>query len=531
MKKNFLLSTLTGITMWLAFPPFKFGFLAYVTLIPFYHLLEDKSFSESFRWGYFTGLLSSIGTLYWINWVTLPGGIATIVVLPLYFSIYSLIHHLLHKQLGANALFLSPFVWTTVEFIKSLGEIGFPWTSLAYTQTYYPTLIQYASITSVYGVSFWIVTINVLLFRMFRCRNNRKTAASYALIIVLLFLLPWTYGRIVMKSKGPKRGFVKLALVQGNIDPLLKWDSALKEYNFATYERLTEQAAAFSPDLMIWPETATPCYLRYDRDYLNRVKAQIDSLQVPLLTGTPDYLFANDGSFNTYNSAFLLRPHTPVIKSYAKIQLVPFGERVPYQDSFPFKYIIKLLDKLELGQGNWSRGEETVLFSLPLQVTFAERRPAETDSHEGEVERDVRFSVPICYESVFPDLVRKFVVQGADFLVVITNDAWFGRPSLPEMFSGGMFQHSQIAIFRAIENRIEIARCANTGVSEFIDSYGRVRKPTGIFEEAVIVDSIGLRTKTTFYTRHGNIFSVAISAVVIITILSALCKKHLSKLL
>ena len=174
MKKNLLLTFLTGIMMWLAFPPFKMGFLAYASLIPFFYLLEEKSFGESFRWGYLTGFISCIGTLYWINWVTLPGGIATIFVLPLYFSIYALIHSFLKEQLGEKFIFAAPFIWTAVEFLRSLGEIGFPWTSLAYTQTYYPILIQYASITSVYGVSFWIILINVLIYQIIKQWGNRK---------------------------------------------------------------------------------------------------------------------------------------------------------------------------------------------------------------------------------------------------------------------------------------------------------------------------------------------------------------------
>jgi apolipoprotein N-acyltransferase len=275
---------------------------------------------------------------------------------------------------------------------------------------------------------------------------------------------------------------------------------------------LSNTAADSSPQLIVWPETATPCNLRYEPQYLHRVKAQIDSLNIPLLTGTPDYSYL-DGEFKSYNSAFLIQPHDAHISSYAKMQLVPFGERAPYQDNFPFKYIKKLLDQLELGHGDWSRGGEVVVFALPQE--------ANKDS--------LRFSVPICYESVFPDLVRKFVRRGAEFLVVITNDAWFGRASWPNVFSGGLYQHAQIATFRAIENRIAIARCANTGISLFIDKYGRVRQATKIFEEDVIIDTLGLRSQTTFYTQYGNIFSYVMSAVTLFALMGAVYSKYSSK--
>ena len=234
-----------------------------------------------------------------------------------------------------------------------------------------------------------------------------------------------------------------------------------------------------------------------------------------------------NGEFKAFNSAFVIQPHNPEIKSYAKMQLVPFGERVPYQDSFPFKYIIKFLDTLELGQGNWSRGRDATVFSIPLKLNTNFNSSNSTSRGDSSYIKTTKFAVPICYESVFPDLVRKFVVRGAEFLVVITNDAWFGRPNLPSVLSGGMFQHAQIATFRAIENRIAIARCANTGVSAFIDRYGRMRKATKIFKEDVIIDAIALRTETTFYGRHGNIFSYVMATVTIISVISALIFKHI----
>ncbi len=494
MRTSLILCLLTGVGLTLAFPPFHLGFLAYVALVPFF-LLRGKSFGETFRWSYVCGLIVSVGTLYWINWVTLPGGIAALVVLPLYFSIYALLHHLVHRQLGEIAFVTIPFLWTGVEFLRSLGEIAFPWTILAYTQTHYLKLIQFASLTSAFGVSFWVATINVLIYRMILSRHNWKAAVAYGAGAVVLFVLPWWYGhRAMSKEQAPERS-LRLVLVQGNIDPLLKWDRELKELNFVTYERLTRSVAADPADLVIWPETATPCYLRHEPEDLQRLRRLVDSLRVPLLTGSPDYVYDRERGFSTYNSAFLLVPGNAELQRYAKMQLVPFGERVPYEDTFPFSAVKKLLDALELGEGNWSPGREPTVFALSVD------------------RRDATFSAPICYESVFPDLVRRFVVRGAQFLVVITNDGWFGRPSLPKWLCGGMYQHAQIAVFRAIENRIAIARCANTGISGFIDPYGRMIDATDIFVEAVVAGTVPLRQEETFYARHGNVFTVVASAL------------------
>jgi apolipoprotein N-acyltransferase len=180
---------------------------------------------------------------------------------------------------------------------------------------------------------------------------------------------------------------------------------------------------------------------------------------------------------------------------------VPFGERVPYEDDIPF--FKEWLAKLEMGEGNWSPGPEIKLFGLETPVAAAANGVAPTK----------RLAAIICFESIFPEEVAAFVRLGADLLVVITNDAWFGRPNVPFWLSGGIYQHAQIAIFRAIENRISIARCANTGITETIDPYGRIRQQAAIFEEAVLSDVLPLRREMTFFSRHGHVFTHAISFV------------------
>lgn len=489
-RENLALAGATGLAFGLSFPPFRFGFLAYWALVPYFYLLEGKNTRETIRWSYITGLFVHLTTLYWIGWVTLPGAIGAILFLPLFFVVYGLGHNLLADRLGPRFVLAIPFWWTAIEYLRSLGQVGFPWISLGYTQTYYTVLIQYASATSVFGVSFWVVCINVVIYELLHSLDNLRRCLWLLGAIVLLFAVPLVHGWLVLHRPGSVREKVRLALIQGNIDPYEKWDEAFLDENFTTYERLTDQAVQQHPDLIVWPETALPTYIRYDTHYLRWMREHVRRWNVPVLTGVPDYDVYSDGSTRTYNAAFLFEPDRQEIQRYDKIQLVPFGERVPYQGMLG--WFKRLLDRLEMGEGDFSPGKEVRIF------TFQKRPGADSLTH------DVRFGTVICFESVFPDLVRRFVAKGAEFLLVITNDGWFGRTS-------GPYQHARAAVFRAIENRCWLGRCANTGISAFIDPYGRVVKQSGLNEEAVLVGDIELRQGETFFTRHGNVFSWAVS--------------------
>ncbi|MFQ5865026.1 MAG: apolipoprotein N-acyltransferase [bacterium] len=531
MRIDLLLSLVTCFLFSFAFPPFKFGFLAYWALVPFFYLLENKSLKESFRWGYVTGLFISIGTIYWITFVTIPGSLATILIHPLYYSLYAMIHTLLRKRLGEKFVFAIPFVWTGIEYVKSLGELGFPWISLGYTQTHYLLLIQYASYTTVFGISFWLVLINVLVYLMLKNIENRKKVAILLTATILLFILPWMYGKQTMPDENDFQEAIEVALVQGNIDPYIKWDKGNVNLSYDTYERLSRECATIDPDLIVWPETATPSFLLHDHEHLHQVKGLINDLNIPLLTGTPEYAFnLQNKEIRTYNSAVLITPNShDDLPVYSKMQLVPVAERVPYEDRIP---ILKdFIQSLEMGEGNFSPGEEVVVFEMPVeQPKNNEKGNLGTDEKNKNLSgfTTIPFATVICYESIFPDLVQRFIKKGAKFLVVITNDAWFGRDWFPWWLNSGMFQHAQMAIFRAIENRISIARCANTGVSMFIDPFGRTHSALNIFEEGYVVSNIPLRTETTFFTKHGNIFTKIVSCLGVLFVFVAffMRRKH-----
>jgi apolipoprotein N-acyltransferase len=452
------------------------GFVAYFSLVPLIIALEDKSPSFAFILGYVFGLISNSLLLFWVVWATALGTAAAILLLCLYNALLCWFYSLMQKRWGQTAVFLFPFLWVAMEYARSLTEISFPWLNLSYTQTYYLKLIQHVSLWGNYAVTFWILWLNLLVYLVIKDAKRLKVAV---ILFAALLLLPYVHGLRVMPEE-VKGEEIKIALLQGNMEPKIKWDESLKDYNIRTYIDMSREAAGEGVDLIIWPETAAPCYLASEPFYFNLVQSTCDSLDVPLLVGTNHYQSKPGERPHYYNSAFLFIPRRGYPTVYNKINLVPFSEKLPYEQ------IHHITDHVQLGQSDFSNGEDFTIFELPLG----------------------RFATLICFESVYPALVRKFVNLGANFLVNITNDGWFGK-------THGPFQHARIAVFRAIENRIAIARCANTGISMFIDPYGRTKKASRIYVRTTVIDKITLKRtedkssdERTFYSRYGDWFAV-----------------------
>jgi len=484
----------SALLMSLAYPPLPFGFVIYFALVPLIFALENKGLSDAFKIGYIFGLVSNSILLFWIGWATIPGAVAAILLLCLYTALLTWCYAFVQKKWGANSFFFLPFLWVAMEYVRSLTEISFPWLNLAYTQTYYLKLIQYASFTGNYAVSFWVVCLNVIVYITIK---NRKKVSWAISIFAILIILPYIYGwhefrvlRLVMSEKIEKND-IRIALLQGNIDPKVKWDEKFLDYNIQTFVDMSKEAGKDNVDLIVWPETAAPCYLASESLYMHEVQATSNSLNIPLLVGTNDYEAKEGERISYYNSVFLFKPQSGYPQIYNKIHLVPFSEKIPYDEKF------HISDKVQLGQSDFSSGKSFTIFHIPKG----------------------RFATLICFESVYPALVRSFVKRGAEFLVNITNDAWFGK-------THGPFQHARIAVFRAIENRISIARCANTGVSMFIDPFGRVSGATKIFVRTTVVGTVPSKLNDTFYTRHGDWFAQGCSLISFFLILASLIKRR-----
>jgi len=479
---------ISALVLAAAFPPIPLGFLACVGLIPLFLSAERLQGRDALKAGFLHGVVFCGATIYWIAWITPVGTAGAIVYLGLFKALLVWVLSAVLRRFKAVGLWLAPFLWVGLEYLGSLGDMGFPWLALGNTQSRYLPLIQYAEITGVYGVSFWIVAVNVTVLILLRGRVRRATAAA---ALFVLFAVPFAHGVWVLSNAGNAEEMISVGIVQSNVDPTAKENCGF-DYNYGILEPLTIQAVAQGARLVVWPEAAVPGYFEsaFYRHHRDRVQHLADSLNVYIYTGGSRLEVGEE--VRKYNSSFLFSSGKTTLQRYDKTRLVPFGERAPFPKLLPF------LRKIKWSGGgfvsaNWDAGEVRTVFEGP---------------------DDVRFSGLICFDSVFPGFVREFVARGAAFLVVVTNDGWFGRTS-------GPYQHMEMAVFRAVENRRAVVRCANTGVSLFVDPYGRGEQTTGIFHQAVLVGDVAARTQMTFYTRYGDVFSQVCCVLAALALIAA----------
>ena len=510
-NEKFLLSFTTGILLSLSFPPLKTGFFATVGFVPLLFLIDKiENYKQLFLYSYLSFFFFNLFTLYWVGgWskeadpFLMVGCVLLILFHPILFFLPIWFYMFVKRKIGGKVhLFIFPFVYVLFEYFRSITELAFPWLTLGNTQTYFIEKIQFIEFTGVYGLSFLILVVNVLFYLAIKEIFAHKKILSknvliYLLSGILIYIAPDFYGMFVLKnSEKSSSKILKVGLIQPDLNPWLKWEGTLGE-QLELYMGMTKEIIKADPDveLVVYPETAITYYFLLSpyRYYFNWFKSWIDSLNVAILTGFPDAKFYDNPSdappsshliketgqrYDAFNAMGLFLPNSNRIQKHAKMILVPFGERLPYADTFHF-----LIEPLQWGVGisNWAKGKDTTVFEM--------RR------RNGEL---VKFSGVVCYESIYPSLVREFVKRDAQFLVVITNDSWYGNTS-------GPYQHFQYSILRAVENRRSIVRCANGGISGFIDPYGRVQKKTKFHERTQIADAIKLNDEKTFYTKHGDI--------------------------
>ncbi|MEK6591261.1 MAG: apolipoprotein N-acyltransferase [Nitrospinota bacterium] len=511
--KRLLLSLFSGILLISIFPKFNLEILAWVSLVPLFLAIRNTSPFISLKLGFVAGLVFFLGVLYWVvNAMTvyggmpLPSSLAVLILLSGYLSIYISLFTFLLSYFSRDTpqlkYILAPFLWVALELIRAHLLTGFPWASLGYSQFKILPLIQIADITGIYGVSFAIVMSNAAIalfieglptFRPPLIKGGSvgvsKFAIRYMLFTAILITSFSMYGfwRIDTFSRTPNTGTrtpIKVALIQGNIEQSEKWDEAYQSDIFRIHEDLTLQAANEKPDLIVWSESATPFSFQFDKNYRQRMIELAKKGGSFLLFGTPGYEISG-GETVPYNRAYLLSPQGDVMNKYDKIHLVPFGEYVP------LRKILFFIDKMVVGIGDFQSGNEYTVM----------------DIQKG------KFGVLICFEVIFPDLVRRFAKNGAEFLVNITNDAWYGK-------SAASYQHISMVAFRAVENRLPVVRVANTGISGIIEPTGRITKDTDIFVRTYVSGEIDSGSQfRTFYTLYGDIFAYLCLAVTVLLIL------------
>jgi apolipoprotein N-acyltransferase len=522
-----------GILLGCAHPPFETGMLAAAGFVPLLLLLSGAdSYGAVFRLSYSLFFVFNLIALYWPGgfvhgkdgYLMISGGLL-LLAHPVFMTIPMLAWHSLRRSAGTRmAVLFFPFIWVTFEYLHSSTQLSFPWLTMGNTQTFDAGIVQLASVTGVYGLSFWLLWLNVLLYFLFvrlasgPPEGKRRDAARLLIAVIVVYALPiaaepWT-GAWDDEPSGPE---IDVAVVQPDIDPFDKWREVAR-IQLETLQRLTDSTLAPSkPDIVIWPETAIPFYILWPKHAVEfaALRKFVDRIGVPLLTGIPDRIDYGEGAivprgaktgpdgvlYESFNSSALLVPGSDTVTKFAKSLLVPFAERVPYSDVLTFLNAAQW----NFGLGGWSIGRDTALFRLPL---------AGGDT--------VPFGNLICYESVYPDYVAGLVRRGARFLTVITNDSWWGNTS-------GVYQHRQFAVLRAVENRRWVVQCANGGISFVVDPSGTIRTETELFSRLGFQTTIGTPVAGTPYTRHGDWLAEGCSLITLFALFSAWMHRMMRK--
>jgi apolipoprotein N-acyltransferase len=487
LKTRISLIILSAILMSLSFHPLGLHFLAWFGLLPLLFAVENLSPRSSFVSGIFFGFILSMSSLFWLVFLQIEINIKVLmifglVLMFLYIGLYFGVSLLIANRIG---IWFLPLAISGLEFLRGLGELGFPWLTLGYTQARYPLVIQQASLYGVYGVSLWLVLFNVSLYKFIKIKQIK-----YLIITVFIFVLPLLYG--VLRMKKPAGEYVTIGIVQPNIDPNLKFTRAMRDESFNRLIRSSEECASISVretgdsiSLIVWPETAIPLFLTMSDEHQSLVTELANRIHAPVFTGTPLYDRATRG---VYNGAILVEPEHGITQEYRKMHLVPFGEHIPFDRYIP------LFRKIDFGEGDYLPGSECTVFKT----------------------NGLAFSCLICFESIFTDLSREFVNRGAHLLVNITNDGWFGKIS-------GAQQHNDMAIVRAVENGVVLARSANTGISMVVDQYGRILEETPLFEQGFIVRRISIKPIRTLYRSIGDIISILSLIICTVLLVMTLC--------
>jgi apolipoprotein N-acyltransferase len=463
-----------GVALALAFPGTDVHLVAWIALVPWLVLAAREQPRPALAWAWLGSTAFFVVLLRWLDhtfqaYSAIPWPLTWLPIIGLaaycglYAGLVAAAIARLAPRIGAGtALAAAPFLWVAGEWVRGWLMGGFPWGLAGYSQHRALAVIQVAEVGGVYAVSFVVVAVNAAVAGLITLGWRRALPGGLAAGGLLAATLLFGAGRLAAQADAAR---VEVALVQPSIEQSVKLDRSHRAATLAIELDLTRQATRWPVELIVWPETATPTPLRRDPD-LQAVLSSLAAGGAPLLVGSIDA--SDEAPTRYYNTAFLVTGQG-LAGRYDKMHLVPFGEFVPLSGVIGFvrgwaEFIADL-----------QPGPAPVVFPGP---------PAP-------------FGVVICYEGIFPELVREFVRGGARFMVNMTNDAWFGRTS-------GPLQHLAMYPFRAVEHRVGIARAANTGVSAFIDPAGRVGRHADLYERRALSGTVALRRGQTLYTRFGD---------------------------
>ncbi|HKK72424.1 MAG TPA: apolipoprotein N-acyltransferase [Candidatus Krumholzibacteria bacterium] len=488
---------ISGTALGIASPPSWLGPLALVALVPVLWVLFAPSRIHAGRDVHLPALLLSFGLTHHgieLHWLLMLGDASPLTfkwampLLLMLLVLYSMLPDLavfwvlkrIRRRAGPQAIWWFPGVWVMAEWVRGLGEMGFPWLTLGSTQLRLLPVVQIAGVLGELGVSLFVAWVNVLVvLTLMGLRGEfpglgRAWLSRWWAPATLTLLLGGTlgYGLFTMRSlerEAVGRDPLRVAAIQADVDLFDKWDPAKRDSTFVPYTRMTRAAAEEGARLAVWAETAIPFDLPRRPIYDRRVRQLARESEIYVYTGYVERRVDESGELDSFNSSLMIDDEGAIRARYRKVHLLPLGERMPFQDLIP------ALGDVDFGQAEWTPGTEHTVFQV--------------DDH--------RFTALICFESIFSRLARAGVRNGAGFLVNITNDGWFGDTILPH-------QHAWMAVMRAVENRVPLVRVANNGVSFVARPTGQVVGMTGLFERDRIVADVTPRPGGSFYTRHGD---------------------------
>ena len=470
----------SGALLALSFPRYGHPACAWIALVPLLVTLAQKNHPplRAFLLGLTTGFVYFAGTLYWTGTVIrtfggipLPAAVLGVIFLSLYQGFFPALFALISSRLiargGLAAVFLSAAAWVATEYFRGIVFGGFPWVLLGDSQISVLPVAQLASVLGVYGVSGLIAFINASIAYAMLTTGRRRAVAAGVAALVLIGTGAWGTARIADGSLTRMGTPIRLGLIQANIPQEDKWKSGEARRIFTTYIAMTRDAVKRGAEYVIRPESATPFMFEQDPAGQAAVRGLAREVKVPILFGSDQEVTRPEPAL--YNAAFLVNPDGKTAAVYRKIHLVPWGEFIPMKRLLFF--VSPLVDSFT----DFSPGTEMVLLPVGSHLT----------------------STAICYEVVYPSLIRQAVAAGSELLTTITNDAWYGHSSAP-------YQHFALASMRAIEQGRYLARAANTGISGVVDPYGRIVRQSGIFEQDALVEEVRFLTVRTIYSRIGD---------------------------
>jgi apolipoprotein N-acyltransferase len=482
----------TGFLLTLAFPDFYLDGLAWIAFVPLLLGIYRAKPWQAFIMSLIAGIIYCVGMSPIKDFpsLSIPAKILAHLYVSLYFGCFGLLLSLLLRRMKLSLLTAAP-LWVAFEYARSnFFFLAFPGALLGHSQYTNLPLLQMASFTGAYGVSFVVFLANSAIADLIRywieknesaerlASKNHPLFRGMVVLVIILILLAAGY---VSLPRTPTGKSLSIAVVQGNIPQEVKWDRQFREQILSEYENLTEEAAKANPNLIAWPEASTPGFVLTDMGLMQRMVAIVRRSNSHLLVGSAEYPKFDKAlaqKTKSGNTALFFSPEGKVLGQYIKIRLVPFGEYVPYEGIIPWPEFV-----VPKGMTSHIFGEKPALFKI-----------------DGR-----RFGTLICWEILFPDLVRTLVKDGASFVVNISNEAWFGRSATPHHILA-------MSVFRAVENRVNVIRSTNTGVSCFIDPYGRIveritNEGKDLFVTGTLTRNILLSPPGTFYTRYGDVFA------------------------